>query len=201
VASSPTRRRATARSGDTLTGLVGWVFADTLLALSVVFLATQDGTLPLTTTTDPVVEEEPVEPVLPPGVDSRYICFRVSTDAAALGAGPSTRRDAALADIRRQVSDRLSRPDLAGRRAGIVLTFGVSEEPGPGRDRAETFNREVLPRFPEAFSRPDGGPVASRSFWDGRPAADQPADSIAVNIYPIVDDLHPPLGPDAVPAC
>jgi hypothetical protein len=171
------------RGGDNLTGLVGWVFADTLLALSVVFLATQEGTLPLAP--EPIVEEQPAEPVLPPGVDSRYICFRV------LAAG----------DAEQQVRERLSMPDLAGRRAGIVLSFGVSADPGPGRERAERFNQDVLPRFPGVFTRPDGGPVATRSFWDGRPAADQPADSIAVNVYPIVDDLHPPLPDDHVPAC
>ena len=99
------------------------------------------------------------------------------------------------------MGERLSGPDLAGRRAGIVLTFGVADQPNDGRIRAEAFNRDILPRFDPAFRRADGGEVASRAFWDGRPTPEHPPGSISVNIYPIIESGQTPLAPEAQIDC
>jgi hypothetical protein len=200
------KRRPHPGQDEGLWGLAGWVFADSLLALAVVFLATLPNALPpdpppadaeiTTTSAAPTTEPEP-----PPAVDSRFVCFRVGTDPALLIAPPSPARDAQLDDIARQVGEQLNRPDLSGRRAGIVLTFGVADQPGDGRVRAEAFNRDILPRFDPAFRRPDGGEVASRAFWDGRPTSEHPPGSISVNIYPLIENGQRPLTPEAQTDC
>jgi hypothetical protein len=199
-------RQPGSRQDEGLWGLAGWVFADTLLALAVVFLATLPNALPPdpppadmsieTTSAAPTTEPE-----RPPAVDSRFVCFRVGTDPVLLTGPSSPARDAQLNAIARQVADQLNGPNLAGRRAGIVLTFAVADLPGDGRTRAEAFNRDILPRFDPAFRRPDGGEVASRAFWDGRPTSDHPPGSISINIYPIIENGQAPLTPEAEIDC
>lgn len=189
------RRRPAAhrRTDDNIVALVGWVFADTLLALAVVFLATQESRPP-----DPAVVEEPPRPI---GVDSRFVCLRVQTDPAVLAGPPGPQRDAVVANMSNQLRLGLARPELAGRRAGIVLSFGVAATPGEGIARAAAFNAAVLPRFPGVFRRADGAAVASRPFWDGGPKPGKPDASVSVNIYPVIDDAHPPLTADVNPGC
>ena len=208
----PSRRAGT--DGRDLLGPAGWIFADVLLALAVVFLATQPGeALPspdgptttgstsTTTASTTTTTVGTTTTTRPPGVDSRFVCFRVQADAALLTGPASPARDAHLAALEQQVADRLAQPDLKGRRAGIVLSFGVADQPATGRARAEAFNRDVLPRLPAAFQRPGGGSVANRAFWDGQAEPGAPDGSIAVNIYPIVDADHGPLDQEHESAC
>ncbi len=176
-----------------VTGLVGWIFADTLLVLVVIFLATQTGgavqrplaasTTPPTTTTKPPTR----------GVDSGFFCFRVATNPVLLAGPSSPQRDEHLAAIGKQVADRLARPDLKGRRAGVVLSFGVAEQPLVGADRAKAFNAEILPRLGPFATRDDGGPVANRAFWGGSSKAGKPDGVITVNIYPLLEGGQEPL--------
>jgi hypothetical protein len=192
-------------SSTSLLGVVGWIFADLLLVLVVVFLATQTGGA---VTRPPIAipsESATPQPASPspgptPGVDSNFVCLRVNTEPTLLTGAPSAARDAHLADIERQVRERTSQPDLAGRRAGIVLSFGIADSPDDGVRRASMFNAEILPRVPPVFRRADGGPVANRAFWGGRPRGDRRSGAIEVNIYPIIDATHGPLtqpGPES----
>lgn len=179
--------------GSQVTGLVGWIFADTLLVLVVIFLATQTGgavqkpmdtsTAPTTTTTKPPTR----------GVDSGFLCFRVTTDPALLTGSPSPQRDEHLKAIEQQVANRLAQPDLTGRRAGVVLSFGVAEQPLVGSARANRFNEEILPRLGQFATRDDGGPVANRAFWGGNPKEGKPDGAITVNVYPLLEGGQEPL--------
>ncbi|HYS34442.1 MAG TPA: hypothetical protein VEO01_02220 [Pseudonocardiaceae bacterium] len=178
-----------------LTGLVGWIFADTLLVLVVIFLATQTGgavSQPLPRPTTPRPTPTPTTTVTaPPGVDSNYVCFPILTD-------PSLSSDVALQAIENQVANRLAQPDLTGRRAGVVLTFGVANDPGTGITRATTFNADILPQLGSFFQRGDGSVVASRAFWGGNPKQGEPDGTIVMDIYPLVGDGFGPLtGPSA----
>ncbi|GAA1027135.1 hypothetical protein GCM10009557_07330 [Virgisporangium ochraceum] len=189
-----------------LLGVIGWIFADMLLVLVVVFLATQTGgavTIPpaAVASGSPTPTPSSPSPEATPGVDSDFVCLRVDTDPALLTGGPSAARDAHLADIERQVRERVSQPDLAGRRAGIVLSFGIADLPDDGTKRAAAFNREILPRLPAVFRRADGGPVANRPFWGGRPRGDRRSGAIEVNIYPIIDATHGPLARPGAETC
>ncbi len=180
--------------GTQVTGLVGWIFADTLLVLVVIFLATQTGGAvqkPIATSTAPTTTTTTKPPTR--GVDSGYVCFRVSTDPALLTGPPSPQRDEHLGAIERQVLDRLAQPDLKGRRAGVVLSFGVAEQPLAGADRANAFNTEILPRLGPFATRDDGGRVASRAFWGGNPKAGKPDGAITVNVYPLLEGGQEPL--------
>lgn len=181
--------------GAKVAGLVGWIFADTLLVLVVIFLATQTGgavqkplapsTAPTTTTTTP---KPPTH-----GVDSGFICFRVVTNPVLLTGSPSPKRDEHLEAIERQVAERLAQPDLKGRRAGVVLSFGVAEQPLVGAARADAFNAEILPRLGLFATRDDHGPVANRAFWGGNPKAGKPDGVITVNVYPLLELGQEPL--------
>jgi hypothetical protein len=188
-------------SGSRVTGLVGWIFADTLLVLVVIFLATQTGGAvqkPLATSTAPSTTPPTTTTTKPAtrGVDSGFICFRVLTNPALLTGAPSPQRDEHLAAVQRQVVNRLAQPDLNGRRAGVVLSFGVAQEPLVGADRAKAFNAEILPRLGSFATRGDGGPVAKRAFWGGNPKAGKPDGVITVNVYPLLEgDQEPIAGP------
>ncbi len=88
-----------APSAMSLLGVVGWIFADMLLVLVVLFLATQTGGAvtrppPATHSESPPQPTTP-SPGLPPGVDSNFVCLRVVTDPALLIAScsPSFRTD------------------------------------------------------------------------------------------------------------
>jgi hypothetical protein len=99
------------------------------------------------------------------------------------------------------VTDRLAHPDLNGRRAGVVLSFGVADQPQAGEDRANAFNAEILPRLGLFATRADGGPVASRAFWGGNPKAGKPDGAIIVNVYPLLEGSQEPLAGPPVEDC
>ena len=180
------RKRRSGDRSESLWGMAGWVFADSLLALAVVFLATQRAAIPLDAAGTSTLST--TEPPRPPVVDGRYVCFRVFVDSA-------------HSDVAGQVRARLAEPDLAGRRAGIVLTFGVADRPGDGIRHALDFNDNVLKLFPQTFRQLDGSQVTSRPFWGGNPEAGHPDGSIEVNIYPIIEGTQRPLSPQNQTDC
>ncbi len=197
------RRR---RNGTDLLGLVGWVFADMLLVLALVFLATQPGNpngsdrlAPRSTTTStPTSSTTTTIPpttttTIPPGVDSEFVCFLVNTNPSVLEGPDGPEKDAHLADLQAQTEARLAENGLLDRKAGIVLTFGVAPTAGPGKTTADAYNKAVLPRIPAVFTAPDGGPTANRAFWDGAGGPGKQTGTVAVNVYPITDTDHPPL--------
>lgn len=188
--------------GSQVTGLVGWIFADTLLVLVVIFLATQTGGAvqkPLTTSSAPTTTTTTKPPTR--GVDSGFVCFRVPTDPALLTGSPSPQRDAHLAAVEQLVQDQLARSGLKDRRAGVVLSFGVADEPTAGADRAKAFNAEILPRLGPFAKRDDGGEVANRAFWGGNPKAGKPDGGITVNVYPLLEGGQEPLAGPPVEDC
>jgi len=192
-------------NGIGLLSVIGWIFADMLLVLVVIFLATQTGSsvaepppTSSTTTTTPPSTTTTTTP--PPGVDSSYICFRVYTDPALLTSPPSPERDTHIGQIQQEVKDRLAQPDLTGRTAGIVLSFGVANQPGDGKYYASIFNSEILPNF-DNFRRKDGSIVANRSFWGGSARNDRAPGVIIVNVYPVLDGQHGPIPPPPVEDC
>lgn len=189
------RRRRTA--SDPL-GLVGWVFADLLLGLAVVFLATQPGdpnagagpsdttttTAPPTTTTTEAPEVE-----VEPGVDTQYRCIRVQADPALLSQPPGPARDQYGDQLALVLLLKLREQNLERRDAGIVLLFGTADNSGVGKIYSEQFRDLVLPRIPELSGS------ATRPFWGGGPTVNAAPGSIELNIYPLIGPGRPPLGP------
>lgn len=121
--------------------LAGWLFADLLLAFSIVVLGTQ---------------EPPPRPRATPtptrmALERRYVqvSLNVDPDAAARG------EESAVEAIRRAIL--AQGPRLAGRRAGIVLTFGAQHSGG------ESFAGDVNKLLPRADALLFGD-VATRDF-------------------------------------
>jgi hypothetical protein len=124
-----------------VTAIAGWLFADLLLAFSIVVLGTQDP---------------PPHPVSHPtptprqALERRFVklTLKVDPDDARHG-GP-----AAVNALRRAIR---SKPGLQGRKAGIVLTFGAQNNGG------EAFAHDVN----RLLERADGAlfaDVATRDF-------------------------------------
>jgi hypothetical protein len=185
------------RTRPDLLGIVGWVFADLLLGLAIVFLATQPGdptaveradalkhsSEPTTTTSPSATTTEATTTTttaLPPGVDSENACFRIDVDPQAL------ERDDYLAAVTDQLRQRLDEAGLENRQAGIVLAFGVAQDPREGKAIAEALNGVILDRLPGNF-----GGAARRAFWDGQPGQN-PRGSVMVNVYAITGADAPP---------
>lgn len=207
------RRRGTTTD---LLSLVGWVFADLLLALTIVFIATQpgnpeagaelaargaDASTTTTSTSTSTTTTTTTVPTAPPGVDSEFFCFVVRTDPAVLEGPEGPERDLQLLDLANQTRAELARVGASNRRAGIVLSFGASDEPGPGTSTANAFNALVLPLVPEVFTDGAGVPTASRGFWNGNPTAEKPRGAVVVNLYPITDAAHPPMPKGSGQSC
>lgn len=128
-----------------MAAIAGWLFADLLLAFSIVVLGTQDPpprpratSTPTPTPTRLALERQYVE-----------VSLTVDPDTAANG------EESAISAIRRAIRDQGAR--LQGRRAGIVLTFGAQHSGG------ESFAHNVNDLLDDA----DGGlfgDVATRDF-------------------------------------
>lgn len=114
-------------------GAAGWLFADLLLALAVVFLvansvgqpplpptsATPTPTFTPTPSPTPSPTPIPTPTPLPQGLDRNYITVNVRVDYNLLATGdPGT-----IGAIQQQL---LSDPRLAGKSAGLVITLGGS---------------------------------------------------------------------------
>ncbi|TNY38171.1 hypothetical protein [Thermomonospora catenispora] len=137
---------AVVRSRLPTIALAGWLLADLLLAFSIVVLGTQEPPPRPRASSTP----SPT-PSRPPALERRYVqvSLNVDPDAAARG------EESAVEAIRRAI--RAQGPRLAGRRAGIVLTFGAQHSGG------ESFANDVnklLPRADDLLF----GDVATRDF-------------------------------------
>ena len=198
--SHPTIPRKRPPASDLL-GLVGWVFADLLLALVVVFIGTQPGdpnaaaraatptstTTTTSTTSTTTTTIVPVTTTVPAGVEKQHVCI-VLPPAAALRGPDGAAKDDAIAAQLAALNQQLADTGLAGRRAGIVLAFGVSPNSGEGKPIAESSTNLVLPLVHETF-----GASAARSFWGGAPDTDQPFGTIVLNVYPLSEPGVEPL--------
>jgi hypothetical protein len=107
----------------TATAVAGWLFADLLLAFSIVALGTQKP---------PPRPEPAVTPTPTPtrqALEERYVTVDLTLDPASVRRGS----EKAAAGLRRAL-DR--RPELRNRKAGIVLTFGAEHDGGEAYARA-----------------------------------------------------------------
>lgn len=190
------RRRNRISQGDPL-AIVGWVFADLLLGVALVFLGTQPGdpsagraaptTTTTTTTTVPPSTTTTSTTIakVPPGVSGSYRCIRVPTDPARLANG-GPEGDQYAQQLAAELDQALRANGLAGRKAGIVLAFGTASSSGVGKQYAQLYIERVLPKVPATF-----GTSAARPFW----GAGNDTGSIELNIYPLVGPGQPALGP------
>jgi hypothetical protein len=163
----------TARRENTTVGLAGWVFADALLALTIIGLAAGGAVtagvvsaddakastsqaaaaptaLPTPVPTVTVTAPAP-EPVvsMPAGVAQAPVVLEVNVDG-------TTNDDAIRASVAGAVGDLAAQ----GRRAAFVLTFGTSADPAAGTALARRVNAQLDVAAPGVFAG-----SAKRDFW------------------------------------
>jgi hypothetical protein len=119
-----------------VTAIAGWLFADLLLAFSIVVLGTQD----------PPPRPEPTQTPTPTAtrqaLERVWVTVELSVDPNAARKGERAAVDA----LRRAIQ---SKPQLKGRKAGIVLAFGAQYS--GGESFAHSTNK-LLPKVdPKLF--------------------------------------------------
>jgi hypothetical protein len=173
-------RRAKEEGADAMR-LGGWLFADLLLALAVIFLASGQGsakpgqalrvTLSLASTPASTPTPTPMPPTstsapnptpTPTATAAVFVIVETAAPQASISHQPvelviQTRADALLAGQ----ADELARVKAAiqaaareaglERRAGIVLTFGTSPSPGEGSQLAARVNQVLPEALPAVF--------------------------------------------------
>jgi hypothetical protein len=169
----PSRRDS--RPSPALFGAAGWLFADLLLALAMIFLVTNTaGHLSAAAPTPLPAHATPTpKPTALPALDLTPIVLTVSVDYAQLHAGDP----AALAAVEGQLrGDRR----LAGRRAGLVLIFGGVQgaTEGAGLQAAQDIATLLLSRLGAQGFVFYGGTVY-RAFF----ATDKPAGTVELDVY------------------
>lgn len=152
------RRHISSRRSRILSGeaIAGWVFADLLLVLFVVGLAS-------------AVPEEPPkpEPSAAPSPEPEIVGMRtipskatIRFNATELVAGGGSAR-AEADDVCKAV--RKATTKLRGERAALVLIFGGAPEAAPAQRAARAVGKQLTCADGDLF--PPGTP--SRPFWDG----------------------------------
>ncbi|MFJ2033734.1 hypothetical protein [Streptosporangium sp. NPDC087985] len=172
----------TRRKASTPILLAGWLFADLLLGLTIIMLGAQTPppapVIPLagesTATPTPASSPSPSPCATRVGgvqAEPTKVAFRVRPGAD----------DGVLAV---QVKKKLLRykKHLAGRHAGMVLTFGADGGAGEGVRLATRVNTALGTAYPNIF-----GTAATRNFHD----LSAPSGSISMEIYFVSDGCAP----------
>lgn len=102
--------------------LAGWLWADILLGLLVIFLAANSVSAPL---------QAPPQPTARPGVDPKPLELTVTVDGATLLGGNTSAIEAEQSRIRTEVLRQLSAKGER-RRVAVVLAYGSHERPADG---------------------------------------------------------------------
>ena len=153
-------------------GLAGWVFADALLALTIIGLAAGGAVHPgsgdtgtpaaIAATTAPTATPTPAPtptvtvtapapttlPSVPDGIAQAPVVLEISVDAVD--------DESVRATVAGAVQDLAAQ----GRRAAFVLTFGTASDPGAGTALARRVNAQLDSASPAVFTG-----SAKRDFW------------------------------------
>jgi hypothetical protein len=145
--------------------LAGWLFADLAVGLVIILLATATDTpLPaptpttsaiITPTESPSPSPSPI-PVTQLGLEQEPLVFRVQSDAAALLGGDNDEID----EVANGIRERLGPYEADGRKAGFVLTWGGSSDPGEGVALARAANKVLRRAVPGVTET-----AAVRDLW------------------------------------
>lgn len=167
-----------ARPGPAFFGMTGWLFADLLLALAVIFLVANTvahvPAPPPTPTPTPLATATPAPPNV---LDLDYIIVQLTqVDYAGL----HQKNPGAIEAIERQI---ITDPRLMGKCAGLVLSFGgsVGESNGIGTQAATDVDEIVLPRLGKTDHKDfrTFAVAISRPFF----APTKPVGSIELDVY------------------
>ena len=138
-------RRAAKRS---IFHIAGWLFADLLLALTIMFIAASAAGKPLSTTKThlsitPTPTPTPVPRQVPQVLDRHPLTFTINVNPLQLNQ-PNT-----IAQVRDQVNQQLNKSNDANRKVGFVITLAGG---ALGDNHARSFNAILnsIPAFQSA---------------------------------------------------
>ncbi|GIH67757.1 hypothetical protein [Sphaerimonospora thailandensis] len=165
-----------------VTLLAGWLFADLLLGLTIIMLGAQ---APPPVPAKPVAGKGTATPSPSPS-PSPSPCARQITGVSAkpvkvsFRVSPGASDAEMIARVKREL--RKHKKHLAGRHAGMVLTFGANGGAGDGVHLATRVNAAARKGFPGIFQT-----AATRNFHD----LAAPSGSISMEIYFVSDSCSP----------
>lgn len=153
--------------------LGGWLFADMLLALTIIMLGSQaPPEAKARPSASPSPSKNPCAERLS-GVKSKPTKVRFTVSPGANG-------DVLVSQVKKGLRKKAA--GFAGKRAGMVLTFGGDGGNGQGVALASRVNRALRTAYPKVFAS-----TATRNFHD----LSASAGSISMEIYFINDDCAP----------
>ncbi|MER6826995.1 hypothetical protein ABT352_13505 [Streptosporangium sp. NPDC000563] len=162
--------------------LAGWLFADLLLGLTIIMLGAQ---APPPRPVVPVAGKGSGTPTPTPSPTPSPCATRIGGVGAkptkiTFRVNPGADDNALAAKVRRELLKH--RKHLAGRHAGMVLTFGANGVAGEGVHLATRINTALRKTYPNIFRT-----AATRNFHD----LSAPSGSISMEIYFVTDGCAP----------
>ncbi|MEV4242143.1 hypothetical protein AB0J63_01915 [Streptosporangium canum] len=162
--------------------LAGWLFADLLLGLTIIMLGAQApppsparSTAGVSTATP-----RPGSSPTPSPCATRIGGVRAEPTKISFRVTPGAGDSALTAQVRKKLLRH--RKHLAGRHAGMVLTFGADGAAGDGVRLATRVNTALSKAYPNIFRT-----AATRNFHD----LAAPSGSISMEIYFVTDGCSP----------
>ncbi|WP_248965315.1 hypothetical protein [Sphaerisporangium perillae] len=160
--------------------LAGWLFADLLLGLTIIMLGAQaPPPIPVRPRAG-VSTATPTPSPSPSPCATRVGGVRAKPVEVSFRVNPGAGDGALIAQVKRSLLKHQDR--LAGRHAGMVLTFGANGDAGNGVHLATRVNTAARKAYPKIF-----GTAATRNFHD----LAAPSGSISMEIYFVTDGCAP----------
>ena len=126
-----------------MSGVAGWLYADALMALAVLFLVTSglSGKVTPPSGSPPSVTSVPTSqpPKVVVGIEKEPKVVVIKTNYQLL----LTESPGEIASLKKVAAERIQQT-IGNRRIGIVLNFGVHRVVGRGQRIAEVFNDKIL---------------------------------------------------------
>jgi hypothetical protein len=157
--------------------LAGWLFADSMLGLMIVGLASDPGGPQPTKSPVPGSAMPSAEPSITPKpkVTEAKAADGVAQKAVVYKLAIAGRTDAQVAaEVHRQYAAMTK----GGRTAAFALTFGTSNAPGEGIALAKRANRLLKKAAPQIFSG-----AAQRDFWQSTSSGAFRSGTVRVEVY------------------
>ncbi|TKK87523.1 hypothetical protein FDA94_16990 [Herbidospora galbida] len=148
--------------------LAGWLFADLLLGLTIIMLGAQ---APPPVPAKPAAGKSSPSPS-PSPCSSRAAGVAAKPTKLSFRVNPGSSEPQLLGQVKREL--RKHRKRLAGRNAGMVLTFGADGGAGDGVHLATRVNAAARKALPRVFER-----AATRNFHD----LSAPSGSVSMEVY------------------
>ncbi|WP_432488548.1 hypothetical protein [Kineococcus sp. SYSU DK018] len=166
------------RARSTSHSFAGWVFADALLAMTIIGLAAGGAVHAGAPEPAPVVVASPEPTPAPTPTETAPPAPPADGVAQAPVVLELPLRDASDEAVRAAVAGAVGDLAAQGRRAAFVLTFGTASTPGAGTALARRVNAQL-----DAAAGPVFAGSAKRDFWRAVNASSPEAGVVRLEVY------------------